>query len=122
MWRRDNREKRCATQALRRAREFALASASTPLERAAVRDVYDTAALAVEFTGQAFHVDHRHPIKLGGSSRAENLQHLPARMNMSKGAKTHDQALDRVDGYRAWTEQRNTFEQVTWVHQQRAHN
>jgi hypothetical protein len=113
-WTRNNPEKTRAQACLRLARKRGLAAAKTPTERAAVRDVYDTAALASMLTGNDFHVDHRQAISLGGSSLAENLQHLPARMNLAKGDMSHEQALDRVAGYRAWTEQRNVFEQVTW--------
>ncbi len=39
------------------------------------------------------------PVALGGSSLAENLQHLPASMNLAKGKLSHEEALKNVEGY-----------------------
>jgi hypothetical protein len=114
-YRAGNLEKILAKNANRRARVRKLASATTPEERDAVREIYATAALVSQFMdGQPFHVDHRQPIARGGSSLADNLQHLPASMNLAKHDLSHEEALERVPGYREWTDGPPTFHQVTW--------
>jgi hypothetical protein len=110
-WAQENPEKKLAHKAARRAREVAAGTPQTPSERAAVRDVYRKACLAEGFTGTRMAVDHRQPVVLGGSSLAENLQHLPAAINASKHARTHEEALVSVPGYREWCEGPPTFEQ-----------
>ena len=64
--------------------------------------------------GQPFHVDHRQPIARGGSSLADNLQAIPASMNLAKHDLSHEEALERVPGYRAWCEGPATYDQVTY--------
>lgn len=109
-WREANPGVQRAIKATRRARKRSSATPTTPQERREVHAIYTDARLAEQFTGTTFHVDHRQPIALGGSSLADNLQHLPTRMNLAKHDMSHAAALERVDGYREWTEGPPTFE------------
>ena len=41
----------------------------------------------------AYHIDHKTPLRRGGTNDMENLQLLCPTCNMSKGTKTHDEFL-----------------------------
>jgi hypothetical protein len=113
-WRDRNPDVLRSQKSRRRAHERSLLAASTPQERADVRNIYSMARLAEQFTGTVMHVDHRQPIALGGSSLAENLQHLPARINLAKRDLSHEEALERVEKYAAWVNGPPTYEQVAY--------
>jgi hypothetical protein len=49
--------------------------------------LYKAARLMSEATGEPFHVDHIHPLAAGGPHHQDNLQLLPAAVNISKNAK-----------------------------------
>lgn len=106
-----NRAKGARRRALKRTCE----STSSATERDAIATLYADAALAAAFMGHEFHVDHREPLAKGGSNTIDNLQILPASMNCSKGDLAHEEALERVEGYREWVEGPPTFNSVTVV-------
>jgi 5-methylcytosine-specific restriction endonuclease McrA len=46
--------------------------------------------------GDVFHLDHRTPLKLGGTNTDDNMQLLTPRCNLRKGAMPHDAYLARM--------------------------
>ena len=84
-WKQENPGKVNANSAKRRATQLA----QTPEEAniTLIQALYTRAAWLRETFGVDIHVDHRIPLSKGGEHTIENLQLLPAYLNLSKGAK-----------------------------------
>ena len=84
-WHKDNPGASNARGAKRRAtkRSQTPEDANLPL----IKALYTRAAWLKENFGVDIHVDHRIPLSKGGEHTIENLQLLPAYLNLSKGAK-----------------------------------
>lgn len=55
-----------------------------------IKSVYDYARRVSLCTGIQFHVDHIIPLSRGGSHSVENVQILPAKINLRKGVRTQE--------------------------------
>jgi hypothetical protein len=75
------------TQARTRAVRKKAPSTKCAKERSTIRAIYLQAELASSCVGIPFHVDHIVPLARGGGHFANNLQVLPAKLNLKKGAK-----------------------------------
>lgn len=75
------------TQARSRAARKKAPATKCPKERATIRAIYLQAELASRCVRTPFHVDHVTPLARGGGHFANNLQVLPAKLNLQKGAK-----------------------------------
>ena len=67
-----------------------------------IGEIYSDALHFSKAFGVEFHVDHKHPLAVGGSHQPDNLWLLPAATNMSKSAKTD------------WQPPAPQFNRVTW--------
>jgi 5-methylcytosine-specific restriction endonuclease McrA len=80
---------------------------------AAIQSIHKDALLAAQFTGIEFAVDHIVPLARGGRHHANNLRHLPARLNSIKGAKLDSEVVDPA--FNAWLHPTPVFEQTAYV-------
>ena len=86
-WQKRNPEKCNAIAALRRSRKLGQTPEMTSDELRRIEDMYWLAKDLRAVSGQEYHVDHIMPLARGGLHHPDNLQILPADLNLSKGAK-----------------------------------
>ncbi len=86
-WNLENRDKRNASDAKRRAQILGSLESLTVLDKKLIETFYEASDRVSKCLGLRHHVDHIIPLAKGGSHRPENLQTLPWRLNLSKGAK-----------------------------------
>lgn len=87
-WQTENRDKRNALAAKRRAQKLNATPAWADLAR--IRQIYTAAKGMTELLGEPWHVDHVLPLcgdTVSGLHVHENLQILPGRENVKKGNK-----------------------------------
>jgi len=84
-----NRSKLNAKEATRRARKLDQTPDLTKEEKKQIEDLYWLAKDLKAVTGEEYHVDHIHPISKGGLHHPDNLQILPADLNLKKSNKVH---------------------------------
>ena len=84
-WAKNNRGKRRATDAKRRAAFAKTLPTLTETDKALIETFYEAASRVSHCAGIPFHVDHVFPISKGGLHVPENLQLLPAKLNLAKG-------------------------------------
>ena len=91
-FRKNNPDKMAEFNYLRRAR----INKSKPLsceEKTAMKNIYRFSALCSKILKTPYHVDHIIPISKGGIHHPSNLQIIPAKMNIQKGAKLNETTL-----------------------------
>lgn len=66
--------------------------------RKTMRVIYDQAKRLTDCLGMQFHVDHVKPLAIGGLHHPSNLQAMPWRLNLSKGATHHVVRWSEWDG------------------------
>jgi len=88
LWNKENPSKRKEQQLTYRTMKYNAAQAETLLERQMIAGLYLISNILTKSCGEAFHVDHIHPLSKGGSHTFDNLQILSAEENLAKGAKT----------------------------------
>lgn len=86
-WQRRNPDKVSEISARKRCRKLEQTPDLTPEEKQRIHDMYWLARDLRAVSGQEYHVDHIRPLAKGGLHHPDNLQILPADINMSKGAK-----------------------------------
>ena len=82
-YRKANPHKRNHWQAKRRSR---MSIGLTPTEKEQIENMYWLVRDLKAISGQDYHVDHIHPLSKGGLHHPDNLQVLPADINIKKGA------------------------------------
>lgn len=85
--RREKTPVRRARGAEYRARKRYALAALTPAEQQRIVALYAEAARRTAATGIAHHVDHDRPLALGGRHHPDNMNVVPAAINLAKGAK-----------------------------------
>ena len=80
-WAAENRPKRNESEARRRARKLSGGKTES------LQHIYDDVPVIELLLGEPCHVDHKHPLSRGGTHEPDNLQIIPARLNLAKGAK-----------------------------------
>ena len=85
-WAKDNPVKNAAKRAKYRLKKVTQTPSLSPEEKKAIEDLYWLCRDLELVSGQKYHVDHIVPISKGGPHCLDNLQVLPADMNLSKGA------------------------------------
>lgn len=86
-WRAANPDKNAQQEARRRAMKRNQTPELTPEEQQRIQDIYWLAKDLRAVTGEEYHVDHIIPLAKGGLHHPDNLQVLPADLNLKKGAK-----------------------------------
>ena len=86
-WRAANPDKNAQQEARRRATKREQTPELTPEEQQHIQDIYWLAKDLRAVTGEEYHVDHIIPLAKGGLHHPDNLQVLPADLNLKKGAK-----------------------------------
>lgn len=81
-----NKDKYIAYAAARDKRVIENARQNTPSENKTIMAIYESSGRASKCSGIRFHVDHIKPISRGGRHNPNNLQILPERINLIKGA------------------------------------
>lgn len=79
--------------ACQRRRKAKLRARTTADDTPAIKAIYRAARELQDATGIPFHVDHKIPLKHGGTHTIDNLQILTAEENMKKGARLDRSAL-----------------------------
>ncbi len=87
-WADANKESLAVSWALRRLR--IKANPLSPVERSMIRELYRARRRIQKCTGINFHVDHILALANGGDHHPRNLQLLPAKINLKKGARQDD--------------------------------
>jgi hypothetical protein len=92
-WRKDNPDKRSASEAKRRSKKLnATPPWLTPEQEAHIKRTYTLCQIASDATGEKYHVDHIVPLQgenVCGLHVPWNLRAVPAKINLTKGNK-HD--------------------------------
>ena len=86
-WKKRNITKVNSDVAKRRAQKMSNGVATDSLEKQMIEGLYFISRVLGKSCGEAFHVDHIHPISKGGTHTFNNLQILSAEENLAKGAK-----------------------------------
>lgn len=86
-WRKQNPHQVTKWNAARRARVRDLTPELTAEQASQVEYLYWLAKDLRAVTGETYHVDHIYPLAKGGLHHPDNLQVLPADINLKKGAK-----------------------------------
>lgn len=84
-WAVQNPDKRAAGRMLRRAREQCGARRMSGFDRFVMEEAAAACKRREEMHGDPFHVDHIVPLAKGGEHRYDNIQVIPASLNMWKG-------------------------------------
>jgi hypothetical protein len=87
LYREENQYKLNAKEAKRRVLKRSQTPELSEVEKAEVDYLYWLAKDLRAVSGQDYHVDHIHPVSKGGIHHPDNLQILPADINLAKGAK-----------------------------------
>lgn len=86
-WCKDNLHKKAANESKRRANKLGQTPTLSTSELESIKAIYAKAARLTKETGYQWHVDHDMPLARGGLHHPDNLQVIPAKMNLSKGAR-----------------------------------
>lgn len=92
-YRKKNARKIAMWNRLRRHRERGAGAIPHPYEIGAMLCAQDARCTYCGTLLAAYHIDHKTPLRRGGTNDMENLQLLCPTCNMSKGTKTHDEFL-----------------------------
>jgi len=64
-----------------------------PLSKFVLQEAIELRRIRTKSTGIMWHVDHIHPVSLGGSSKYHNLQVVPAKWNQQKSNKHQERYI-----------------------------